>query len=80
MEMKQNKDASLKSVQEWITKNSTVNLTYSNIELKKNNKQLTWLKIHNGILVREFYEDTGTLKKTNRLLKTYPTRSSAQKP
>ena len=53
LEVEQNKDANINSVKEWITKNSTPNLTYSNFELKKYNKQLSRRNTQNGILVRE---------------------------
>ena len=46
---------------EWIENGCTGDLTYASFELKKYHKHLMRLHIQKGILVRQFFDDTGKI-------------------
>ena len=57
----QKKDPVLRKVMEWIENGCTDDLTYASFELKKYYKHLMRLHIQKGILVRQFFDDIGTI-------------------
>ena len=57
----QAKDENLQLVKKWLTEGFADDLTYASLELKKYYKHLNRLTIDNGVIYRQFFDNTGKI-------------------